>query len=195
MDNKLGIYCTVESEELTPKYAHDGDSGMDLCANIRYGNVLIKDGYVLASGPLSPIQAHGQNLVKGDDVCCLNKCTMLTLLPKARVLIPSGVKMEIPQGLEGQVRGRSGLALKHGIQVVNSPGTIDSTYRGDIGVILLNTSSEPFTIKHGDRIAQLIIAPVIHAELLIVDELKDTARGEGGYGHTGQANEVSKDGN
>lgn len=194
MDNKLGIYCTVESKELTPKYAHDGDSGMDLCANIRYGTIVIKEGTVLGIHDNINLGEHIYHGIT-EVTCTLHDLNSIILKPNARVLIPSGIKMEIPQGLEGQVRGRSGLALKHGIQVVNSPGSIDSTYRGDIGVILLNTSSEPFTIKHGDRIAQLVIAPIVHAELLIVDELKDTARGEGGYGHTGQANEVSKDGN
>lgn len=194
MDNKLGIYCTVESEELTPKYAHDGDSGMDLCANLKTGTIVIKEGTVLGihnDSRLGEAIYHGITEVTSS----LGDLHSIVVKPNARVLIPSGVKMEIPQGLEGQVRGRSGLALKHGIQIVNGIGTIDSTYRGDIGVILLNTSSEPFTIKHGDRIAQLIIAPVVHAELHIVDELKDTARGEGGYGHTGQSNEVNKDGN
>ncbi len=109
----------------------------------------------------------------------------MTLEPFERKLIPTGLKLAIPQGYEGQVRPRSGLALKHGITTLNSPGTIDSDYRGEVKVLLVNLGSAPVVINSGDRIAQLVIAPVVQAELEEVDELDDTSRGDGGFGHTG----------
>jgi dUTP pyrophosphatase len=107
------------------------------------------------------------------------------LAPGQRALIPTGLRLAIPQGFEGQVRPRSGLAARHGITVLNSPGTIDSDYRGEICVILINLGSEPYTISHGDRIAQLVIAPTTRAELVEVESLDTTERGEGGFGSTG----------
>ncbi len=109
----------------------------------------------------------------------------MTLEPFERKLISTGLKLAIPQGYEGQVRPRSGLALKHGITTLNSPGTIDSDYRGEVKVLLINLGSAPVVINSGDRMAQLVIAPVVQAELEEVDELDDTSRGEGGFGHTG----------
>ena len=109
----------------------------------------------------------------------------MTLEPFERKLISTGLKLAIPQGYEGQVRPRSGLALKHGITTLNSPGTIDSDYRGEVKVLLINLGSAPVVINSGDRIAQLVIAPVVQAELEEVDELDDISRGEGGFGHTG----------
>ena len=101
-----------------------------------------------------------------------------------RVLVPTGIKMEIPQGYEVQVRPRSGLALKHGISIVNAPGTVDSDYRGDVGVILINLSKEDFVINPGERIAQLVLGKIYQMDL-VEGELSQTERGEGGYGHTG----------
>lgn len=109
----------------------------------------------------------------------------LTLLPGARVAVPTGLVVAIPEGFEGQVRARSGLALKHGLGLPNAPGTIDSDYRGEVKVILANWGEAPVTIQRGDRIAQLLVAPVARAELTVVDELPETRRGEGGFGHTG----------
>ena len=109
----------------------------------------------------------------------------ITLQPLARGLIKTGLFIELPIGVEAQVRPRSGLALKKGISVLNAPGTIDADYRGEIGVILINLSSEPFTITPGDRIAQLVIAKHERAEWVEVDSLKETARGIGGFGSTG----------
>jgi dUTP pyrophosphatase len=103
----------------------------------------------------------------------------------SRKLIPTGIMAAIPEGFEGQVRPRSGLALRHGISMVNTPGTIDSDYRGEIKVIMINLGEEAFVIKRGDRIAQLVICPVMQAELLEVAELPETFRGGGGFGHTG----------
>ncbi|MDA7827652.1 dUTP diphosphatase [Rhodobacteraceae bacterium] len=110
----------------------------------------------------------------------------LTLAPGARALIPTGVRIEIPNGYEVQVRPRSGLALKHGITIPNAPGTIDSDYRGPLGVILMNLGTEPFHIAHGDRIAQMVIAPVVQAAFEVSADLSDTARGAGGFGSTGK---------
>ncbi len=101
------------------------------------------------------------------------------------ILIPSGIFIALPHGYEAQVRPRSGLALKHGITIVNSPGTIDSDYRGEIGIILCNQGKDKFVVERGMRIAQLVVQPVIHAELEEVAELEDTHRGDGGFGHTG----------
>ena len=104
----------------------------------------------------------------------------------ARALVPTGLQMEIPQGYEVQLRPRSGLALKHGITLLNAPGTIDSDYRGTVGVILINTSDQDFHIAHGDRIAQMVVAPVTQAGFAVSDDLSATDRGAGGFGSTGQ---------
>jgi dUTP pyrophosphatase len=109
----------------------------------------------------------------------------LELKPGDRIAVPTGLALEIPVGFEGQVRPRSGLALRAGVTILNAPGTIDSDYRGEVSVLLVNLGREPFTINPGDRIAQLVIAPVTRCELEETDELSSTARGSGGFGHTG----------
>jgi dUTP pyrophosphatase len=109
----------------------------------------------------------------------------LQLVPGERRLIPTGIAMAIPPGYEGQVRPRSGLALKKGLTLVNSPGTIDADYRGEIGIVMINHGEEKVTVQPGDRIAQLVIAPVFRAELIASDDLEVTGRSEGGFGHTG----------
>lgn len=111
----------------------------------------------------------------------------LRLDPGARSLVPTGISIAIPPGFEGQVRPRSGLAIRHGIALVNSPGTIDADYRGEIQVILVNLGSEPFVIERGERIAQLVIAPVAACELDEVAELDPTGRGEDGFGSSGRS--------
>lgn len=108
------------------------------------------------------------------------------LAPGARALVPTGLRLAVPAGYEVQVRPRSGLALKHGITLLNSPGTIDSDYRGPLGVIVMNAGHEAFHISHGDRIAQMVLAPVLRATFDLVDTLEDTARGQGGFGSTGR---------
>ncbi len=113
--------------------------------------------------------------------------TPVTLAPGARALIPTGLAVDIPLYIEGQVRPRSGLALKHGVTVLNAPGTIDADYRGEIGVLLINHGSEPFTVRRGDRIAQLVFAPVIKVDLIEDDDLDVTQRGDGGFGSTGNS--------
>ncbi|MEJ2201516.1 MAG: dUTP diphosphatase [Desulfuromonadaceae bacterium] len=126
------------------------------------------------------------DLAAGMDLCaCLD--APMELRPGERGVIPTGLAMAIPPGFEGQVRPRSGLALKQGIALVNAPGTIDADYRGEIGIIVINHGSENVRFDHGDRIAQLVIAPVQRAELLLVEDLETTVRGDGGFGHTGVA--------
>ena len=109
----------------------------------------------------------------------------VVLAPGARALVPTGLRLAIPEGWEVQIRPRSGLALKHGITLPNSPGTIDSDYRGPLGVIVMNAGEAPFTIAHGDRIAQMVAAPVVQAGFDLVETLPETARGAGGFGSTG----------
>ena len=110
----------------------------------------------------------------------------VTLRPMERRLIPTGLHIALPEGYEAQVRPRSGLALKHGLTVLNSPGTIDADYRGEIGVVLVNLSQDDFVVNDGERIAQLVISRYEQGELVVVEQLDETERGEGGYGHTGR---------
>lgn len=149
-DPILTIEKIDKSVEL-PKYAHPGDAGMDVCANMN-----------------AVIQPHDWELIK------------------------TGIKVAVPEGFEMQVRPRSGLALKHGISVLNTPGTIDSGYRGEVGVVLINHSNNDFTVKKGDRIAQLVIAPVISVRIVEGEVDKITERGEGGFGSTGVSKEETK---
>jgi len=109
----------------------------------------------------------------------------ITIAPGQRLGVPTGWSMEIPAGFEAQVRPRSGMALRYGVTVVNAPGTIDSDYRGEIVVLLVNVGQEPHIIAPGDRVAQMVIAPVVQAAIEEVSELSQTDRGEGGFGHTG----------
>ena len=111
---------------------------------------------------------------------------VVVLAPGQRALVPTGLRIEIPQGFEVQIRPRSGLALKHGITLPNAPGTIDSDYRGPLGVIVLNAGQEVFEISHGDRIAQMVVAPVVQAQFNLVEDLGETQRGAGGFGSTGR---------
>jgi len=110
----------------------------------------------------------------------------LELVPGKVEAVPTGIKVEIPPGYEGQVRARSGLARQHAIGLPNAPGTIDADYRGEVAVLLVNWGREPYTVRRGDRIAQLVLAPVARARVEIADALTATARGEGGFGHTGR---------
>jgi dUTP pyrophosphatase len=110
----------------------------------------------------------------------------LVLKPMGRAIVPTGIRVAIPEGYEMQIRPRSGLAVKSGVTVVNAPGTIDSDYRGPLGVALINLSGEDYVLRHGDRIAQAIVAPVVQAGYRIVEALDETARGQGGFGSTGK---------
>jgi dUTP pyrophosphatase len=140
------------------------------------------------------VLAHGEGLdlpayaTPGSAGCDLRAAVSepLTLLPGARALVPTGIAVAIPEGYEGQVRMRSGLAIRHGLTLLNGPGTIDSDYRGEIRVILANLGSEPVTLGRGDRIAQLVIAPVVRARLERAESLPETKRHDGGFGSTGK---------
>ena len=110
----------------------------------------------------------------------------MILHPGERALVPTGIAIGLPHGYEAQIRPRSGLALRHGIALVNSPGTIDPDYRGEIGIILINHGKEPFTIRNGERIAQMVCSPIARASLREVNNLDETTRGKGGFGHTGK---------
>ena len=132
-----------------------------------------------------PLPAYATVGSAGMDIQA-NITDAITLAPGQRLLIPTGLFIELPIGLEAQLRPRSGLAYKHGITLPNSPATIDSDYRGEIRVALINLSSEPYTIQPGDRIAQLVIARYETIQWTAVDQLSDTARGSGGFGSTGQ---------
>lgn len=131
-----------------------------------------------------PLPVYSTESSAGMDVRA-NLSEPIVLHPMQRVLVPTGLKIALPQGYECQLRPRSGLALKHGITLVNTPGTIDADYRGEIGVILINLSQEPFVINDGERICQMVIAPYTRGEWVAVDALDQTERGSGGFGHTG----------
>ena len=120
----------------------------------------------------------------GADICALLKEPLVIESGKS-AMVPTGLFFEIPQGYEVQIRPRSGLAAKNGVTVLNTPGTIDSDYRGEINVILINLGDKPFTVNNGDRIAQMLVAPVIQAEFSVVTSLDETERGAGGFGSTG----------
>ncbi|MBS7408491.1 MAG: dUTP diphosphatase [Prevotellamassilia sp.] len=132
-----------------------------------------------------PLPEYATPLSAGLDLRA-NLSSPVTLLPMGRALIPTGLFIALPPGFEAQVRPRSGLALKKGIGVLNSPGTIDADYRGEIGVILVNLSDEPFVVQDGERIAQMVVARHERVEWTAVDELDETERGAGGFGHTGK---------
>ena len=134
--------------------------------------------------PEAVIPSYMTDHAAGMDLCTVIDAAVV-LAPGERTLLPTGLAMEIPPGFEGQVRPRSGLALKKGIALVNSPGTIDADYRGEIGIIIINHSNEPVEFLPGDRVAQLIIAPVTQAVLVETDGLNDSVRSSGGFGHTG----------
>ena len=140
---KIKVIRLAEAARI-PEYAHEGDSGMDLCA-----------------------------------------VAACTISPGKTALIKTGIAIELPANTEAQVRPRSGLALKHGITVLNAPGTVDAGYRGEIAVILINHGQQPFQVEAGMRIAQMVIVPIIRAEVELVAELSNSGRGEGGFGSTG----------
>jgi dUTP diphosphatase len=139
---------------------------------------------VLPHGEGLPLPSYATAGAAGVDLAAAIK-TPLQLAPGERKAVPTGIALALPAGWEGQVRPRSGLALRHGLTILNSPGTIDADYRGEIRVILANLGSAPVTIARGERIAQLVIAPVSRAEWQVVAELPATARGSGGFGSTG----------
>ncbi len=132
----------------------------------------------------APLPSYQTALAAGADIYA-NNLEKINIQPFERVLVPTGLIIELPEGFEAQIRPRSGLAFKHGITVLNSPGTIDADYRGEVKVLLINLGQTEFTINHGDRIAQMVIAKCEQATWQTEIELSTTSRGEGGYGHTG----------
>jgi dUTP pyrophosphatase len=136
-----------------------------------------------------PLPAYQTSGAAGADLCANfppeQREAGLTLAPMARAICPTGLRVAVPEGYEMQIRPRSGLASRHGITLPNTPGTIDSDYRGPLGVSLVNLGTEPYTIRHGDRIAQAVVAPVVRAAFAVVEALDETARGAGGFGSTG----------
>ncbi|MHB1847311.1 MAG: dUTP diphosphatase [Deltaproteobacteria bacterium] len=145
--------------------------------------VTVKVRRVAQRGDSLPLPAYQTLGAAGAD---LHADADVAIRPGERLLVPTGLALEIPPGFEGQVRARSGLALRHGIGLPNAPGTIDSDYRGELQVLLVNWGSEPMSIRRGDRIAQLVIAPVVRAEFVLDDEHAPSQRGTGGFGHTGR---------
>jgi dUTP pyrophosphatase len=139
--------------------------------------------------PLVPLPAYQTVGSAGADICANLPVEMraagFVLQPMERAIVPTGLRVAIPEGFEMQIRPRSGLALKHGITLPNTPGTIDSDYRGPLGVALVNLGTAPYVVSHGDRIAQCVIAPVLQAGFEVVEALDVTARGAGGFGSTG----------
>jgi dUTP pyrophosphatase len=144
-------------------------------------NILFQKLEHFGSLPLPQYETAGS---AGMDIRAANS-EPVTLKPGERQLIPTGLKMALPKGYEAQIRPRSGLAYRSGITMLNTPGTIDSDYRGEVKVLAVNLGEESFVIRHGDRIAQIVIAPILQAVTSVVDELPDTSRGEGGFGSTG----------
>jgi dUTP pyrophosphatase len=137
-----------------------------------------------------PLPAYQTAGAAGADLCANfppeTRATGLTLPPMGRAICPTGLRVAIPEGFEMQIRPRSGLASRHGITLPNTPGTIDSDYRGPLGVSLINLGDQPYTIRHGDRVAQAVVAPVVRAAFDVVEALDPTDRGEGGFGSTGR---------
>jgi dUTP pyrophosphatase len=137
--------------------------------------------------PLPGYQTQG---AAGADICAnllpADRVDGIAVAPMGRVVVPTGIRVAIPKGYEMQIRPRSGLAVKHGITLPNTPGTIDSDYRGPLGVALVNLGTERYVVQHGDRIAQCVVAPVVQAEFQVADMLDETIRGLGGFGSTGK---------
>lgn len=138
----------------------------------------------LPEGEGLPIPTYMSDHAAGADLCAAIS-DELTLLPGARAIVPAGFCIALPEGYEAQIRPRSGLALRSGVTLLNTPGTIDADYRGPVNIILANFGTEPFRVRRGDRIAQMVIAPVMRAAFTVVDELAETERQSGGFGSTG----------
>jgi dUTP pyrophosphatase len=150
-----------------------------------YSNIKVRIARVNTDLNDIPLPAYATEGSSGMDIHAAVESEM-TVKPGETVLVPSGFQLEIPQGFEAQVRPRSGLAIKHGVGILNAPGTIDSDYRGELKIILTNFGKNDFVIRRGDRVAQLVIAPVIRAQWEEVKSVDRTPRGSGGFGHTGQ---------
>lgn len=151
---------------------------------IRYNNFMTKINIKVVAKEGAKLPLYKTSGAAGADICALLEKPLVIESGKS-AMVPTGLFFEIPQGYEVQIRPRSGLAAKNGVTVLNTPGTIDSDYRGEINVILINLGDKPFTVNSGDRIAQMLVAPVIQADFSIVSSLEETERGAGGFGSTG----------
>lgn len=172
----MEIKIVNKSKNELPEYATIGAAGMDLRASLPTRKDILEKG-------IEEFKVIGENF---DFTFATGNGGIVNIHPNGRVLIPTGIYVAIPEGYHADVRPRSGLALKNGITCGNSPGLIDSDYRGEVGIILINHGSKTFSIVNGDRIAQLVIMAHEHAAPVQVETLDDTARGEGGFGHTGE---------
>jgi dUTP diphosphatase len=196
MDKRAGIVFLHRRGEETPKRAEgspaepnpgEAPEEDDGGGSARRGGGVTRVRVCVSRAPEGeglPLPAYATAEAAGMDLMAA-VTEPVTLAPGERQLISTGLRIALPPGYEAQVRPRSGLAVRHGVTMVNTPGTIDADFRGVVQVILINLGTEPFTVKRGDRIAQLVIAPVIRAEWEPVDQLPETPRGEGGFGHTG----------
>lgn len=162
----MTVKVVINSKNPLPEYATEGSAGMDLRADVT---------------KIKPADLSYKCKAKLDK----GLVTAIEIEPGGRALIPTGLHIQVPKGYEAMVRPRSGLALKYGVTVLNTPGCVDSDYTGDVGVILINHSYEPFEVHQGDKIAQLIISKVEHIDWEPVESLEETERGSGGFGHTG----------
>lgn len=151
---------------------------------IRYNNSMTKINIKVVAKEGAKLPLYKTSGAAGADICALLEKPLVIESGKS-AMVPTGLFFEIPQGYEVQIRPRSGLAAKNGVTVLNTPGTIDSDYRGEINVILINLGDKPFTVNSGDRIAQMLVAPVIQSDFSIVSSLEETERGAGGFGSTG----------
>lgn len=159
----INVHVINESNNPLPEYASKEAAGMDLRADL---------------SDLSKVKLSIANADTFSENC-------VHILPGGRALIPTGLHCKLPEGYELMVRPRSGLAIKHGVTVLNTPGCVDSDFTGNIGVILINTGNEAFKIEHGDRIAQAVVSPIVHVNWQEVESLEETERGDGGFGHSG----------
>ena len=185
-----------KSRHQLPKYETSLSAGMDLCGDFSRIDLVngkpkkfFFDADVVAIGlaedPDAPFVLDKDGNLLDEKIPTVQVASVIEIKPGGRCLIPTGLFIALPKGYEAQIRPRSGLALKQGLTVLNSPGTIDADYRGEIGIVLVNTSNQPVRIKDGERIAQMVIAKHETIEWEIVEELPSTERGEGGFGHTG----------
>lgn len=185
-----------KSRHQLPKYETSLSAGMDLCGD--FSRIELVNGKPkkfffdadvvaigLAEDPDAPFVLDKDGNLLDEKIPTVQVASVIEIKPGGRCLIPTGLFIALPKGYEAQIRPRSGLALKQGLTVLNSPGTIDADYRGEIGIVLVNTSNQPVRIKDGERIAQMVIAKHETIEWEIVEELPSTERGEGGFGHTG----------
>lgn len=185
-----------KSRHQLPKYETSLSAGMDLCGD--FSRIELVNGKPkkfffdadvvaigLAEDPDAPFVLDKDGNLLDEKIPTVQVASVIEIKPGGRCLIPTGLFIALPKGYEAQIRPRSGLALKQGLTVLNSPGTIDADYRGEIGIVLVNTSNQPVRIKDGERIAQMVIAKHETVEWETVEELPSTERGEGGFGHTG----------